>query len=411
MLTRTAATTMPEFTYTARDQSGQQVAGSISAPSHNDALGLLNERSLFPLNVAEQQSGRSSFALKKRISSELLSTTLAQLADLLNSGVPLLRSLDVLASQASHPRLESVLADVRGRVAEGATLDEALGKHVDVFGELTVSMVRAGGEGGFLEDVLERTAEFIEHQQELKSRVVGAATYPIILASVGTIAVAVLIVFFVPQFEPLFAKLEARGELPLLTTALLWTSHTAGQYGIFVVALLAGGAVWAIQQAKTESGRRLIDRLKLKIPMAGDIYLSLAVSRFCRVLGTLLRNGVPILQSLDISSDSTGNIILAGAIREAGENISAGESLAVPLSQSGLFPRTVVEMIRVAEESNNLENVLIKIADGIERRTERRLDLMVRLLEPLMLLGMAVVILIVVIALLLPVLQMSTAIN
>jgi general secretion pathway protein F/type IV pilus assembly protein PilC len=361
--------------------------------------------------VAEQQTRRSSFAMKKRISSELLSTTLGQLADLLNSGVPLLRSLDVLASQASHPRLESVLADVRGRVAEGATLDAALGKHVDVFGELTVSMVRAGGEGGFLEDVLERTAEFIEHQQELKSRVVGAATYPAILAAAGTIAVVVLIVFFVPKFEPLFARLEERGELPALTTAMLWTSHAAGQYGIFVVAVLAGVAVWAGRQAKTESGRRFIDKLKLKVPAIGGIYLSLAVSRFCRVLGTLLRNGVPILRSLEISSDSTGNKILAVAIRKAGENISAGESLAVPLSQSGLFPRTVVEMIRVAEESNNLENVLIKIADGVERRTERQLDLIVRLLEPFMLLIMAVVILLVVIALLLPVIQMSTAIS
>ena len=402
---------MPEFTYTARDQSGEQVAGSISAPSHHDALGMLNERALFPLNVAEQKARQSSFGVKKRISSELLSTTLAQLADLLNSGVPLLRSLDVLASQASHPRLQSVLEDVRARVAEGATLDEALDKHVDVFGELTISMVRAGGEGGFLEDVLQRTAEFIEHQQELKSRVVGAATYPAILATAGTIAVVVLIVFFVPKFEPLFARLAERGELPALTTALLWTSHTAGAYGIFVVGVLAVVAVWASQQIKSDKGRRCVDRVKLRIPAIGGIYLSLAVSRFCRVLGTLLRNGVPILRSLEISSDSTGNKILAIAIREAGENISAGESLAVPLGQSGLFPRTVVEMIRVAEESNNLENVLIKIADSVERRTERQLDLMVRLLEPLMLLVMAVVILIVVIALLLPVIQMSTAIN
>ncbi|MEZ6073789.1 MAG: type II secretion system F family protein [Pirellulales bacterium] len=352
-----------------------------------------------------------SLAAKKRINSELLSTTLAQLADLLNSGVPLLRSLDVLSSQASHPRLKAVLSDVRARVADGATLDEAMGRHIDVFGELTISMVRAGGEGGFLEDVLQRTAEFIEHQQELKSRVIGAATYPAILASAGTITVVSLIVFFVPKFEPLFARLKERGELPGLTSALLWTSHAAGQYGIFLVAALVGVIIWISRYVKTEKGRYLLDKLKLKIPAIGGIYLSLAISRFCRVLGTLLHNGVPILRSLDISSDSTSNRMLAAAIREAGENISAGESLAVPLGQSGLFPRTVVEMIRVAEESNNLETVLIKIADGVQRRTERQLDLMVRLLEPLMLLVMAVVVLIVVIALLLPVIQMSTAIN
>jgi general secretion pathway protein F/type IV pilus assembly protein PilC len=402
---------MPDFTYTARDQSGQQIAGTISAGNQREAMGMLSDRELFPLDVTEKRAARSAFGTKKRISSDLLATSLAQLADLLNSGVPLLRSLDVLAGQASHPRLKSVLSDVRGRVADGATLDQAMEKHSDVFGELTVSMVRAGGEGGFLEDVLQRTAEFIEHQQDLKSRVVGAATYPAILASAGSIAVVVLIVFFVPKFEPLFARLDERGELPALTKAMLGTSHVAGKYGIYVVALAVAAIIAAVRQLKTDRGRSFVDKWKLRIPGVGGIYLSLAISRFCRVLGTLLHNGVPILRSLEISSDSTGNQVLAAAIREAGKNISAGESLAVPLNQSGLFPRTVVEMIRVAEESNNLENVLIKIADGVERRTERRLDLMVRLLEPMMLLVMAVVILIVVVALLLPVIQMSTAIS
>ncbi len=402
---------MPDFTYTARDQSGQQIAGTISAGNQREAMGMLSDRELFPLDVTEKRAASSAFGTKKRISSDLLATSLAQLADLLNSGVPLMRSLDVLAGQASHPRLKSVLSDVRGRVADGATLDQAMEKHSDVFGELTVSMVRAGGEGGFLEDVLQRTAEFIEHQQDLKSRVVGAATYPAILASAGSIAVVVLIVFFVPKFEPLFARLDERGELPALTKAMLGTSHIAGKYGIYVVALAVAAIIAAVRQLKTDRGRSFVDKLKLRIPGVGGIYLSLAISRFCRVLGTLLHNGVPILRSLEISSDSTGNQVLAAAIREAGKNISAGESLAVPLNQSGLFPRTVVEMIRVAEESNNLENVLIKIADGVERRTERRLDLMVRLLEPMMLLVMAVVILIVVVALLLPVIQMSTAIS
>jgi general secretion pathway protein F/type IV pilus assembly protein PilC len=286
-----------------------------------------------------------------------------------------------------------------------------MGRHPEVFGELTVSMVRAGGEGGFLEDALKRTAAFIEQQEDLKSRVVGAATYPALLAIAGFTATTVLIVFFVPKFAELFARLEERGELPILTTGLLWTSDILGRYGLILVAAAAAGGFWIRMQLRTERGQEFRDRWKLKIPLAGGILLNLAVSRFCRVLGTLLHNGVPILRALEISSDSTGNRVLAAAIGRAASNISSGQSLAQPLAACGLFPQAVVEMISVAEESNTLEKVLVDIADGIERRTSRQLDLAVRLLEPLMLLVMACVILVVVIALLLPVFQMSATIG
>jgi len=400
---------MPEFAYTARTSSGDEVAGTLTASTSQEAIGLLSERELFPLKVEDGTQRASRFGRPKRVSPQALAATMAQLGDLLESGVPLLRALELLSRQTAHPRLAEVMQDVQGQIAEGTTLDEAFAKHPEVFNELAVSMVRAGSEGGFLEDVLQRTASFIEHQEDIKSRVIGAATYPALLAVAGTIAVTVLIVFFVPKFAEMFSRLEERGELPGLTIALLALSDFLGRYGLFVLLAMTGGLFWVFRYAKTERGKWNIDRLKLKVPLAGKIYLNLAVSRFCRVLGTLLKNGVPILRSLEISSDSTGNKVLADTIRQASENISSGQALATPLRACGLFPQAVVEMIGVAEESNTLEKVLINIADGMDRRTERQLDLAVRLLEPMMLLVMAVVIMLVVIALLIPVIQMSTS--
>lgn len=403
---------MPEFAYIAKTATGEQITGTLTAATEREALGILGERALFPLKVAAGKPARNwRGGGSKRVKPQVLATTLMQMGDLLSSGVPMLRSLDILAKQASRAGLAEVMTDVRAQVSEGTPLDVAMARHPAVFNELTVSMVRAGGEGGFLEDVLKRTAGFIEQQEDLKGRVIGAATYPVLLGIAGFSATTFLIVFMVPKFAEMFARLKERGELPGVTTGLLWTSDFLGSYGLFLVAAAIGVFVWIRRQIQTERGRLIWDGLKIKAPLMGGVILNLAVARFCRVLGTLLRNGVPILKSLEISSDSTGNRVLMAAIRDAAANISSGQSLAQPLGACGLFPRSVVEMISVAEESNNLENVLIGIADGIDRRTERQLDLTVRLIEPMMLLVMAVVILIVVIALLLPVFQMSATIG
>jgi general secretion pathway protein F/type IV pilus assembly protein PilC len=400
---------MPEFAYIAKTSTGEKITGTLTAASEREALSILGERALFPLKVDIGKPPRQWAS--KRVKPQVLATTLMQLGDLLSSGVPMLRSLDVLAKQVSHRGLAEVMADVRAQVADGAPLDVAMSRHPEVFSELTVSMVRAGGEGGFLEDVLKRTAGFIEQQEDLKGRVVGAATYPVLLGIAGFVATTVLIVFFVPKFAEMFARLKEAGELPFVTTGLLWTSDFLGSYGVFLAAAAVGAIVWIRRQIGTDRGRLVWDGMKIKAPLMGPILLNLAVARFCRVLGTLLKNGVPILKSLEISSDSTGNRVLAAAIQDAATNISSGQSLAKPLAACGLFPQAVVEMISVAEESNNLENVLVGIADGIDRRTERQLDLAVRLIEPLMLLVMASVILVVVIALLLPVFQMSATIG
>ncbi|REK11453.1 MAG: type II secretion system F family protein [Planctomycetota bacterium] len=402
---------MPEFAYKARNQAGAAVAGTITAASRRDALCALGDRQLFPLKVEDAAPAKPLWQQKRRVKTALLASTLTQMADLLNSGVPLLRSLDVLAEQAVHPTLAEVLGDVRDQVAEGAPVDEAMARHPEIFSELTVSMVRAGSEGAFLEDALKRTADFLEKQEELRGKVVGAMTYPAILAGAGVLITVVLIVFFVPKFAGLFEQLEKRGGLPVPTVILLGMSDILGKYGILVAAALAGAVYWVRSQLRTEAGRVLADRTKLKLPVAGKIFLGYSLSRFCRVLGTLLRNGVPLLKSLEISSDSTGNRVLSAAIRQSAENVSSGETLARPLAECGLIPRPVMAMISVAEESNNLDNVLVNIAEGIDRQTSRQLDLMVRLLEPLTLLIMASAILFVLVALLLPVFQMSSTVT
>jgi general secretion pathway protein F/type IV pilus assembly protein PilC len=218
----------------------------------------------------------------------------------------------------------------------------------------------------------------------------------------------VLIIFFVPQFEPIFGKLREKGELPLITSVLMGTSRFMQSWGwtlIFAVAAL----VFAFRRAtSTETGRMTLDRIRLRLPQAGRIYLNLAISRFTRILGTMLHNGIPILQALRIAKDSTGNRVLALAINQAADNITGGKTLAAPLAACSYFPRDIVEMVAVGEESNSLETVLIQIADGLEKRTTRQLELFVRLLEPLMLLVMAGVTLVVVAGLLLPVFKMSS---
>ncbi len=400
---------MPQFAYTARTESGQDVTGSIAAETKRDVLAALADRALFPLTVENADKSKTLWQLQRRIKGELLASTLAQMSDLLQNGVPLLRSLDVLAEQATHPRLQHVLGDVRNQISEGETLDEAFRSHPDVFSELTVSIVRAGTEGAFLEGALKQTAEFLEMQDEMRARVRGAMIYPVFLAIVGTAVTLGLIIFLVPKFAELFEDLRRAGTLPAPTIILLWLSDFLGRFWF----IAAGGVLGIVLGVKhwmaSEKGRIRVDQWKLKIPIAGPIFLNSATSRFCRILGTLLRNGVPLLKALDISSDSSGNHVMSTAIRESAKNVSAGATLSAPLAECGLMPKNIMAMITIAEESNNLEDVLNNVADGIDRKINRQLDTMVRLIETLMLMLMGGAILFVIVALLLPVIEMSTA--
>lgn len=403
---------MPEFTYEALTTTGQRNEGSLVANTEREVMAMLDARGMFPLRIAAAKSQSAGHRWGFKIRAKYMTTFYTQLADLLRSGVPLLRSLDILERQGSTPALKEVLREVRAKVADGTSLAEAMAQHPRAFNELAVSMVRAGQEGGFLEDVLKRVADFTEKQDDLKAKVIGALAYPIFLAIVGALVLNILVIFFVPKFEPIFKKLEEKGDLPALTVGLMATSHfLQGPGGLAVLAAVVGGIVGYRYWARTPGGRLKVDGWKLRMPGAGNLYLMYSLSRFTRILGTLLHNGIPILQSLRIAKDSTGNKVLALAIDQSAENIKGGDSLAKPLAACKYFPRDVVEMIAVGEESNSLETVLVNIADAMEKRTERQLDLFVRLLEPMMLLVMAGVTLLVVAGLLLPVFNMSSAVS
>lgn len=396
---------MPDFAYIARDLTGQKVSGVIEAGSQNEATAALGARDLFPLEVSTRQNVRTGRA--PRVRAQAIATMYNQLAALLQSGVPLLRSLNVLGEQTSHAGLARILDDVHDQLEDGSNLADAMGRYESTFGSLAINIVRAGEEGGFLEQALERIALFTEQQDELKGRVIGALAYPMILIIVGTIVVNGLIIFLVPQFEQLFSDLRQKGEMPFLTDALLWLSGVMINWGPYLLVAFVVLAFVIRAQLATEQGRAVADRWRLRAPLAGKIYLDLAVARFCRVLGTLLSGGVPIVRSLEIASNAAGNRVLASAVQDAAENITAGQSLTKPLAQCGHFPQDVVEMIAVAEESNTLEIVLTNIADSLEKRTWRRLDLLVRMLEPVMLLMLATVVLLVVIAMLYPLMKMG----
>ncbi len=401
---------MPEFTYEALAATGQRNRGTLVATSEREALAMLDARGLLPVRVATAQKAVHG-KRGQRVRARYMAAFYAQLADLLHSGVPLLRSLDILQQQTTQPALSTVVREVRARVADGTALAEAMAQHPGAFNELAVSMVRAGQEGGFLEDVLRRIANFTEHQEDLKSKVIGALAYPIFLAVVGFIVLNILVIFFVPRFEPIFKKLEEQGELPALTTALVGTSHFLQRQG-WILVIVVGAGIYAFRRwMATPAGRLRVDRWRLRLPAVGQIYLSFALSRFTRILGTLLHNGIPILAALRIAKDSTGNVVLSQAIEQSAQNVTAGDSLAAPLAACRYLPRDVVEMVAVGEESNNLETVLLNIADGLDKRTGRRLELFVRLLEPIMLLVMAAVTLLVVAGLLLPVFKMGSTIH
>src|SRR5438094_3649607 len=399
---------MPDYAYVARDTSGQKVTGTLSPATEREVLGILSGRSLFPVEVTATKASAVPGA-NLRVRGQVMAIVYSQMAALRRGGVPMLKSLAVLKEQSSNKNLKGILDEVYHRLEDGSTLGDAMARFPRAFNEMAVNMVRAGGEGGFLEDALDRVADFTEQQEDLKGRTISAMVYPLLLGSAGTIVVTVLVVFFVPKFAVMFERLRERGELPWATELLLWISESArSPIVVFLIlpAIIALG-VFLYLRFQTPEGRRTADYLRIKIPMAGPIFLSFAVARFCRVLGTLLHNGVPILKALEISREASGNKILTEAIAKASENISSGQSLAGPLGSSGHFPKMVVEMIAVAEESNTLDKVLVDMADDLEKRTSRQLDLFVRLLEPIMLMVLAGIVLVVVIALLVPVIKMG----
>jgi len=400
---------MANFRYIALTSSGERVVGVLAGSSEQAVLAELEKRRLTPVQVAEHEERASP--LRRRIGTRQLATAYTQLADLLRAGVSLMRGLRLLGASKSNPRLAAVFSEVGDAVAEGTELAEAMAARPDVFPRIHVAMVRAGEKGGFLDQVLARLGSFLQAQADMRARVVGSLIYPAVLVFVGIGILGVVFGVFVPKFRPMFTKMAEDGNLPGLTRAVLGIGDVVSAWGpaIAVAAVILLLMLWRLVR-KPETARRL-DALVLRIPLIGPLIAALAIARFCRILGTMLGNSIPMLAAMQIAREAAGNAVLEDAIARSVEAVRQGQPLAPPLAESGLFTPDVVEMVTVGEQANNLDEVLITIAQTLESRIERMLQVVLKLIEPLLLLVMAVVVGFVAAGLVLPISQMGSSVR
>lgn len=403
---RNGAKRVPTYEYIAKNAAGTEVAGLMQADSETAVARTLDERQLYVVQVTEQV-GKAAASRGGKIRMRDVATAYSQLSDLLSAGVGLLRALETLARAASNERLSHVLLSLRDDVAGGSSLAEAFENYPEAFSHLHAAMIRAGEKAGFLEEVLANLGAFMERQDDLRSKVRGALIYPTILTICGSIAVLVMLTVFVPKFDKFFSSMV----LPLPTRILFAASNVLLNHWAVLVGVVSLLIVTTVIALRSDTGRVTWSRWQMTMPVLGKLFRIVGISRFCRILGTMLHNGVPILQALDISKDAAGNKMLADNIESAAESVRAGEPLAAPLKQGGLFPADIIEMISVAEESNQLEKVLVKIADTVDRRTSRQLDQVVSLIEPLILVLIAGVIGFIAMGLLYPIFTMTNKLS
>ncbi len=397
---------MAQFQYIARTTAGEKVTGMLEAATEAAAVRALDEKSLYPVRVVQQAEKKSEMA-GMGIRTRELSSIYEQLSDLLKAGVPLLRSLETLSRTNSNKRVVAVVKQIHDDVATGKALEEAMGNQPAVFSVLQCAMIRAGERGGFLEAVLADMAVYLERQDALRSKVRGAMIYPALLVMVGLGVVMVCLVWMVPKFKPIFANFS----LPLPSRMLFAASDLVMVYWPMTLMGVALGSIALSLFMKTPTGGNLFHWVQLRIPLVGHAIRMVSITRFCRVLGTMLAAGVPLLQALAIARDAAGLPSLARSIETAIDSVRGGHGLSSPLRESGLFPPQLLEMIAVAEESNQLEKVLLKISDTVEKRTNEQVDAAVRLLEPVILVLLAGVVLFVAMALLYPIFTMSQTIR
>lgn len=412
---------MTAYRYTAVTAAGQRTSGVIEGDDERAVLAELDRLRLIPVEVTKSapRAVRSSAGVK--IGARRLGDAYTQLADLLRAGVPLLRSLRLIGSQKADAAMAGVFSRLADEVEDGSPLAEAMansgggdggggagaGGGGGTFTTIHIAMVRAGERGGFLESVFDRLGDYLRRRAELMTQVIGTLIYPGVIASVGLIAMILLFTVFVPMFQEVFVDME----LPAITKIVLGISAVLRSNWVILLIVLAalGVALWRATTDPVWRGRLMA--LSLRLPVLGPLFRSLAVARFCRMLGTLLANGVPMLQSLSISRDAAGIPAMVAAIDHASESVRAGASLSGPLAESGLFTEDVIEMISVGEEANNLDAVLVKVAETAERQVERRLTIAVRLIEPMVLLMLALCVAFVAIALILPMLNLTQGIG
>jgi type IV pilus assembly protein PilC len=400
---------MPTFTYVARTREGQRKSGSLTAENRGALVRTLQSQGLILDKVQERGKSTSPKRGPRIKSTELLVFT-RQLSTIVNAGLPLLQGLDILAEQTEDPRFAQVLAEIGQDVEGGESFSEALRRHPRIFTDLYVSMVRAGEASGNLDNVLLQLADYLEAMEELKRRIRAAMTYPVVAFSMILLIAAGLIIWVVPQFAEIFSSFDAT--LPAPTRFLILISDTLRSWRmLIVIAAVVAGVIAFRMYAQTDSGRYNIDKTTLKLPVFGKMLRKVAISRFARTLSTLTRSGVAILGALEIVERTAGNEVFARVVRHAGDSVRGGETLAEPLARSGEFPAMVTRMIGVGEKTGALEQMLAKISDFYDSEVKAAVDALTSLIEPILILMMGIVVGGIVIALFMPILQLSSLVQ
>jgi type IV pilus assembly protein PilC len=422
---------MPKFNYVAMDSRGKETKGTLEVANQNEAIGRIKEMGFFPTKVVEDKGGPAQAAGKKtpakggkkggvnlnfqisipglsgRVKSKVLTTFTRQLATLVQAGLPLLRGLRVLQKQERNANLKGILGDLAVSIEGGSTFSEALAQHPKVFNRLFVNMVKAGEIGGVLEVVLKRLSEFMEKAQKIKGKIVAAMFYPCAVLVVATAIMGVLMVFVIPKFKDIFAGTLGGGrQLPGFTTFVLNVSDSIKTHFIRTILEILSIVIVFNIIIRMKFGRKLWDKFKLIVPVLGPVISKVAIARFTRTLGTLISSGVPILQALTIVKETSGNVIVSNAVGAIHESVKEGETITAPLEASGVFPPMVISMVDVGEQTGALPEMLMKIADNYEEEVDNAVAAMTSLLEPIMIVFLAVIVGSIVIAMFLPLIDL-----
>ncbi len=404
---------MSVYEYTALDEKGRERKGFVDAMGVAAARQKLREEGVYPIEI-NQAADKKDAALSgvlginfwQRVSTKDVSIFTRQLSTLLGAGIPLVPSLSVLIAQTKNQLLKQTLAQIREQVNEGKSLTQGMLNFPRIFPPFYVNMIRAGESSGTINLVLERLADFSENQQALMSKIRSALAYPIIMLFIGSAVIFLLMTFVVPKITGIFTDMHQT--LPLITIVLIAISNFLKSFWWLILILLAAAiAAFKYMTTGTEAGKRLWDTAKLKIPVWGQVNRKIAIARFCRTLATLLQSGVPLLSSMEIVRNVVNNILIGEAISKASKDVEEGKGLSGPLTQSGIFPPLVTEMVAVGEQSGTLEKMLNRVATAYETESQSDIMVMTSLLEPLMILVMGLLVGFIVISILLPIFEMN----
>lgn len=410
---------MATFAYTALDRQGRQTSGTVPAENRASAMDAVVGRGLSPVSIEEKSNGAGGILSagvsgKKppstRVPQRAIEDFTRELANLLAAGLSLSRALHLLRREASHPAAKNVWSKVHDDVVGGTSLADALGKFPKTFSTVYVAMVRAGEAGGFLPIVLQQIADFRTREQDLKGKVKSAMVYPAVLAVLAVAVLIFLLTFFIPRFSGIFE--EFGSALPWLTRVIVAASGWLTAYGWLLAIAAAAGMVFARRALASESGRRFLERVMLRTPLLGTVTARFSLVRFCRMLGTLVGAGVPLVASLRVAREALGNQTLADTVSHAIEEVQRGQPLSRSLAGNTLlFPPSVIEMIAVSEETGRLDKELVRLSIAYEADLDRNLRMLVALAEPLLLVTMASIIGTVVVGMLLPVFTLQDLIK